>query len=524
MPRGPAQRTLTIYLVSEGITDHVAILRPGAGQHRVNIGGRNAADLYVKVGGLHPPSWVTFFGGAAGDLSGVQGQSAGAVLLIEANRRLFAVTFGFGHLLLQPGVAEERFGLKVTLNAVDHTQIRSVDRETLDSATPHSQIQASRATSITDFGLNIEQDMLRAVTGKPRDTTLGKRLTGKDGLRTTGPFTLDNLPDLLRRLLAESGKNDYKEHFAWVDHIREVKDPNLRHELDDLLRERLQQEEFEGMWLAIPERIDWQTNEGFTYSAAASAERHDDIHLRSFMDSLRNPASITIDAIKHHYRVYAYSNEDDHITHEWPVYQCLYAEVEHNGAQYLLNTGTWYNVDRTFRARIERTFRNLPRRVQVLPNADRGEAEKDYNERVHNGAPQTYALMDRKNIPYPDPQSPIELCDLFSNRKELIHVKKYGQSSMLSHLFAQGVTSATLLAQDAKFRRAASAKLPTTHKLTNPTQPLRPRSHTVTYAIISGSTHALSIPFFSKVTLSHATNVLQGLGFNIQLTKIGVNP
>jgi hypothetical protein len=55
----------------------------------------------------------------------------------------------------------------VTLNAVDHTQIRSVDRETLDSPAPHSQIQARKAASITEFGLDVDQDLLRAVTGIP---------------------------------------------------------------------------------------------------------------------------------------------------------------------------------------------------------------------------------------------------------------------------------------------------------------------------------------------------------------------
>jgi uncharacterized protein (TIGR04141 family) len=76
----------------------------------------------------------------------------------------------------------------VTLNAVDHTQIRSVDRETLDSPAPHSQIQARKAASITEFGLDVDQDLLRAVTGIPREKELGKRLTGKDALRTTGPL------------------------------------------------------------------------------------------------------------------------------------------------------------------------------------------------------------------------------------------------------------------------------------------------------------------------------------------------
>ena len=44
-----------------------------------------------------------------------------AVLLIPANLRLFAVTFGFGRLLLHTGVADDRFGLRVTrvtLNAL----------------------------------------------------------------------------------------------------------------------------------------------------------------------------------------------------------------------------------------------------------------------------------------------------------------------------------------------------------------------------------------------------------------------
>jgi hypothetical protein len=71
MPRGPTQRALTIYLINEGITDHAVVLRPGADPHPVRIGGRHAADLYVKVGNLHPPPWVTFFDGAAGDLSGI---------------------------------------------------------------------------------------------------------------------------------------------------------------------------------------------------------------------------------------------------------------------------------------------------------------------------------------------------------------------------------------------------------------------------------------------------------------------
>ncbi|MCU1335913.1 MAG: hypothetical protein JWO19_1494 [Bryobacterales bacterium] len=433
---------------------------------------------------------------------------------------MFAVTFGGGHLLLRDGVTDDGFGLKVTLNAVDHNQIRSVDRETLDSATPHSQIQASKGTNITDFGLNIEQDLLREVTGTPRDQTLGKKLTGKAALKTAGPFTLTNLQDLLARLLAESKKKHYKQHFGWVDHIREVKDPSLRHELDDLLQNRIQQQDFEGIWLALPERIDWQAVDFFTYTPAASATHHDDIRLSSFLTQLRNPATLTTEAIKARHHVYAYGNNQHDGLYRWSVYRCLYAEVTHKNAQYLLNNGKWYHVDKTFRDYIERTFLEARRRTQALPSATSGEKEEDYNERIQKSDKTLYALMDQKNIHFPGSTGGVELCDLYTKKHELIHVKKYGQSSTLSHLFAQGVNSGTLFARDAEFRKLANAKLPPSHKLAQPKQPLG--AHTVTYAIISASTKPLTLPFFSKVTLNNATITLRGLGYKVQLTKIAV--
>ena len=80
--------------------------------------------------------------------------------------------------------------------------------------------------------------------------------------------------------------------------------------------------------------------------------------------------------------------------------------------------------------------------------------------------------------------------------------------------------SGTLFARDTGFRKAANKKLPTSHHLADPKQPLGP--HTVTYAIISKSAKPLNIPFFSKVTLNNAPATLRGLGYNVQLTKVSV--
>ena len=58
-------------------------------------------------------------------------------------------------------------------------------------------------------------------------------------------------------------------------------------------------------------------------------------------------------------------------------------------------------------------------------------------------------------------RSLVEFCDLF-NREEkvLLHVKRYGGSAPLSHLFQQALVSGEAFRTESEFRRLANAKLP----------------------------------------------------------------
>src|SRR4029077_14697466 len=142
--------------------------------------------------GRKAPLWAALFqGSTVPHLPSIHSQSTSAVWIVRAQKRVFALTFGYGRALLVPGCWEEDFGLKVTLNCVDIDRVRSVDRVKLDAIAQHSQIQSSREASIGDFGLDVEQDPLRAVTGKPLDLRLGSRLTGKDSLHVNVNVDLD---------------------------------------------------------------------------------------------------------------------------------------------------------------------------------------------------------------------------------------------------------------------------------------------------------------------------------------------
>lgn len=179
LPRRESRaRSLSIFLVKQGVASAAASLAdpPSLHKSQVMIDGRHTGDLYIKPTSDRDPLWLSLFEGAipAGSVE-VHNASAAAVWLIDVAERTFALTFGYGRSLLRPGTWEEDFGLRVTLNAVDPSKIRSIDRVKFDAISQHSQIQASRDANIVEFGLDVEEDLLRAVTGKPRDGTLASQ-------------------------------------------------------------------------------------------------------------------------------------------------------------------------------------------------------------------------------------------------------------------------------------------------------------------------------------------------------------
>jgi uncharacterized protein (TIGR04141 family) len=129
--------------------------------------------------------------------------------------------------------------------------------------------------------------------------------------------------------------------------------------------------------------------------------------------------------------------------------------------------------------------------------------------------------MDQDTVLYGGGYSRVEFCDLFVNRRQLVHVKRYGASSTLSHLFAQGVTAATLFVSDPEFRRLVDEKLPEKLKIENPVQRIVPGDYEIVYAVISSQKGGeLTLPFFSRISLQNATQILKGYGFNVSVLKI----
>jgi uncharacterized protein (TIGR04141 family) len=93
-------------------------------------------------------------------------------------------------------------------------------------------------------------------------------------------------------------------------------------------------------------------------------------------------------------------------------------------------------------------------------------------------------------------------------------------TSVLSHLFAQGLVSGELFAGDAEFRKKLNDELPDSHKLIDAALRPNPQDYEIVYAVISESPGRLDIPFFSKVNLRNARRRLRTFGYQVSVKKV----
>ena len=508
--------TLSIFLLKRDVTmaDAIRHARPDQAYTAIFQNGV-AGSLYVGPTHRSRPTWYEAFQDVVNDLPNVWSSNVPALLTISHAGCLFALTFGYGKSMLNPGVWEEDFGLKVTLNSVDPSKLRSIDRMSFDAIGQHSRIQASREADIREFGLNLEQDMLRAVTGKPADPTLGAQLTGRDSLKAAISMNIEELPELLARYHRQWTNTAYRARFPWVEQIGEVKSSAVVDDLDGEVVARLGRRDLGRLWLSIPELIDWTAIAGFKYRSAKNGRVHSDVHINDYLDEVA-PNRLDMQFLKR--RQVQAVNDDGSEINGWPVFRCLYAEIEQNGKTYLLTNGKWYCVSDGFLQRVDTTFAAMPRTGFQLPDY-RDASEQAYNNRVSQGATDQYALMDGDLIPCDGPNGSVEFCDLFSRQKHIVHVKRYtGSSAPLSHLFAQALTSATVFRRDESFRRTANERLP---RLFRPiTSQPAPEEYEIVLGIVSKSPRPLRLPFFSRVNLNATKERIEDLGYKVSLLKI----
>jgi uncharacterized protein (TIGR04141 family) len=506
-------QALTIYLLRPLANPEKALKRAGS-LRRIEIDPNHI--IFIKRKRAHHPSWTTFFSGRVDPDEFGKVKSAGALLLCSSAGRHFAVVFGTGRYLLDQLFVEQRFGLLVTLNAVDPRKVKSIDKASLNRQGMQSRIQASRDTSAREFGLDIEQDLVRAVAGTPINALLGETIAGFDSLHVNTRMEFPRLRDRLETYLAKSKEKTYQKEFSWIDHICEIRDERLNEQLAQHLVREMKRPEVVDIWMAPDGIIDWNEVSYFQFGDARRAPRFPTLSLDRFIEHIGGPENLTPESL--HRRVQAL-RADDAIAHAWPVIRCLQAEVQFQKKSYLLSSGKWYQIDDDFVEGVDKIVRAIPTADLGLPEYE-DETEGKYNARAAGVKKGEFVLLDADTVRHGGGGSQIEFCDLYSQERDMIHVKRYSSSSHLSHLFSQAAVAAQNFKSDPIFRQKVNAKLPTSHRIPEVPRSVEASSYRVVLAIIGGPGATDKLPFFSRVTLKNTFKLLDGYGYRVAVSHI----
>jgi uncharacterized protein (TIGR04141 family) len=209
---------------------------------------------------------------------------------------------------------------------------------------------------------------------------------------------------------------------------------------------------------------------------------------------------------------------------------CICADITLGSDQYLLYDGDFYKVNRTFVQRIDTELAQLEASTIAFPPYY-GETEPKYIETVQADYGDKFIVLDRKLI-HLDGEAGIEASDLVSQSGALIHLKRKGKSSTLSHLFLQAANSCELLRRSLIARRrfaeivqanATSSTLARQVEQVH-TAKLSGNGLEVVFGFLGdwrGRT-VTSLPLFSRISLVYESRKVAGLGFKPTVALIGL--
>ena len=482
----------------------------------------DVGTVYWGNSHVNTPQWASLFFAGSINTDNIFTANARAVLLVRIPRdqndleKTFAVTMGYGKNMLKDDVIEERFGLKVILNTIKPDSLRRINKVNIGGNQKLSNEQLPLKAGITDFGLDINRDLVSNITGVSEDESYAKgMLSGGDILTLTADVDITNIVDFLEKTYKKYNLNTYKTNFGWIDQIQEVKGTRMIERLDSELISSINASS-ESVWMAVPEIINWEEIKGFKYKGQ---DIYDDIDISLVKESFRESLS-SIAQLKSK-RIVAISALDDSERHSWNACRCLYGELLLDGNAYCINSGKWYRINNEFVSQINQDYSST--RISTIDFDDFTDGHKtesgysiDFQEK-HSDA---YLVLDAQNFAYGGGHSKIELCDLLSKSKELIHIKPYTGSSTLSHLFNQAAVSAELVLSDTQFLSLANERIREIAGSDSFTITDR-RAIKVVFGIIHKSrTELPPIPFFSKVSLRYTKSRLQAFGFDVSIRTI----
>ncbi len=520
-------RSLTVRLLKETVTDPEVALKDSHRLQKIDLDGSpDGKILYAGQVYTNLPKWCTFF--SVNDqhkLSSLLGAGAGALLFTkvkvldgeEEKERWLAISFGMGHHALNLDYVQNGFGKRVALNKIGKGLVKSLDTRKPEESTIQTRVQNSKSADILDFGIEVERIILHSITGKCSvEDAFATVITGNNSLKLSTEVSFSTLDTKCAEIVKAYLSTDYQSNYPWFENITPIKDSLLTAGLDAVVVQTLKSRDTSLIHLAPPEIVDYHNHEKFKYTTSERNEEFDEINVNDYLDSV-DLDTLTVEDLKRH-RVRVQAGDSERFFDKWRVYDCIVFETVQDGYLFVFSNGEWYQVAATFADRVNQFFNEMTQCCLDLPDYTDGDKDEGgYNKRVAASIA-NLLHFDKDLVSFKGERGRVEFCDLLTTDRQLLHVKKRGYSSNLSHLFFQGYVSAEALLEDPNFRRQIRETLGEDQLHLVPETKPTPSDYEIVYALIHDGPQ--TVPFFSKVSLQATCRQLHRMGYKTSLKWI----
>ena len=510
--------TLTIFLMNEYVKEYEWCIKEDKEvkmielDNDLNIDGR----IVISDTSQNKPAWEPFLNCFSCEEIKLESNASNkAVMLIKIDDRIMALTFGYGRSILNENYIERDFGLRVAINLIDTNKMRSINAANIEDTVVNIQKQSSHVVSQEEFSINGIYDVVTAVMGKSVNIEYADRISGKDSLVVTLDMKPTQLIDKLKIFLDAYKSDAYKKNFPWIDNMKEIRDKEKINALSNEIVSKIKRKDIYDVYISPPETINWSEVKGLMLTGMnkrrSNIENYSDEP--SFYDyaiKFEDESSNQILSKLKSDRLLALYNDDNSNT-ICSVYAALVAQVKYEDDLYVLYNGVWYLIKNDFYNNVKDAVSKIAISDIDFPVCHKDEHEGDYNDRVSKQL--NFCLFDKRLVKVEGGLKQIEACDLFTDKKQFIHVKHKYSSAHLSHLFAQGKISAQCFVDDEQYRKQVYDI--TKEKYVNDVfdYKKKPQSQEfeIVYAIITDKIGKIeeSIPFFSLVNLMLAAQELE---------------
>lgn len=425
--------------------------------------------------------WAAAVRAMTGVELGFRSQTSAAAVFVEVDGTVYVLAFGQGWRLMHEARVDRRFGLDVAVRLLDPDQIRQLTRWALSAKARVDRNMVPGGQGLWAFGLREHAELVRnlagtAVTGlnlahvryRGRHRNFRLSLDCGDGLRLPLAVQGDSLVADLRELSRAVAGDPVQPRLAPLRWVRRLAS-------GDQHRERLDAEVVSLLSQPDPNRGEVGVAYPARYFDGPDVRRYvgkvgdaridtDELTIDDIRDGLRDRAPEDRLRLLRASRIEGFDDEGSSLGGDVSAAHWLAAEVVGGRERHILLDGDWYELGEQYLDHVARVvadaFANAPSwslppwlsAPQVAPGRV---LEADYNLHVAATDPR-FLCLDRALVKTRVHPHGFEACDLLGPDNELVHVKKVDPrtgSSVLSHLFAQGLVAAESLTDTATWDR-----------------------------------------------------------------------